>query len=161
MGCGIEPRNDDVVETETGCRIGKYTKFWGFTLRYKLDCNRSPGARQDRPPRGHCHVNFRGPILTRSYKRCTDHARLPLPNPDGRGTNLAIRAGEDQLTAWMKVTEDDSMSRKDVLGLPERIETLHFAFLTSCRLESGGGNGTRNSFMSSVSPAPASRVKMG
>jgi hypothetical protein len=45
-------------------------------------------------------------------------ARLPPPNPESLGTNLVISAGGDQVAAWMEVTVDECVSRKEMLGLP-------------------------------------------
>ncbi|MGA3001420.1 MAG: hypothetical protein ABSE20_06825, partial [Acetobacteraceae bacterium] len=42
----------------------------------------------------------------------------PPPIPESLGANLAISAGGDQVSAWMEVTVDESVSRKEILSLP-------------------------------------------
>jgi hypothetical protein len=72
---------------------------------------------------GHCHVNFGG--LTRrrerEYPRGSRNvldARLPPLGPESLQTNLVISAGGDQVAAWMEVTVDKCVSRKEILCLP-------------------------------------------
>jgi hypothetical protein len=44
-------------------------------------------------------------------------ARLPPPSRESLGADLAISADGHQAAAWMEVTIDESVRRKEIVGL--------------------------------------------
>jgi hypothetical protein len=60
-------------------------------------------------------------------------AGLLLPGVECLSPCCSIRISGQQMTTWVEVAMDESVSGKEVLSLLRRFKSLHLAFSPSCR----------------------------
>jgi hypothetical protein len=58
---------------------------------------------------------------------------VEVPDAESLGSDCTIRISGQQMTAWVEMAMDECVSRKEVLSLLGRFESLHLALATSCR----------------------------
>ncbi len=106
---------------------GRRSTGWG-------DCRRTRSTRPaERIPHGIVTLTSVGRADATSGYVVPITQFVEVPDAESLGSDCTIRISGQQMTAWVEMAMDECVSRKEVLSLLGRFESLHLALATSCR----------------------------